>query len=156
MTAKNISLDRYKQRFFGDFLELPGLTEVAVNRPGELYTKINGVWKQHAVPLSYEDCYNFARCLAKHHGDNIEDIKPGCQPRWNLANGAVIVPRPVSAIRCLSPSVSYRRYKSRISHTSMRTGNRNRRGKTETHDEELIALYNTKIFSVYGEMRRVR
>ncbi|WP_239512154.1 hypothetical protein, partial [Klebsiella pneumoniae] len=25
MTAKNISLDRYKQRFFGDFLELPGL-----------------------------------------------------------------------------------------------------------------------------------
>ncbi|EPG4037540.1 hypothetical protein MEW69_004649, partial [Klebsiella pneumoniae] len=23
MTAKNISLDRYKQRFFGDFLELP-------------------------------------------------------------------------------------------------------------------------------------
>lgn len=39
MTAKNISLDRYKQRFFGDFLELPGLTEIAVNRPGELYTK---------------------------------------------------------------------------------------------------------------------
>lgn len=77
MTAKNISLDRYKQRFFGDFLELPGLTEIAVNRPGELYTKINGVWEQHAVPLSYEDCYNFARCLAKHHGDNIEDIKPG-------------------------------------------------------------------------------
>lgn len=32
MTAKNISLDRYKQRFFGDFLELPGLTEIAVNR----------------------------------------------------------------------------------------------------------------------------
>ncbi|MXN05251.1 hypothetical protein GR686_23995 [Klebsiella pneumoniae] len=28
MTAKNISLDRYKQRFFGDFLELPGLTEI--------------------------------------------------------------------------------------------------------------------------------
>jgi len=77
MTAKNISLDRYKQRFFGDFLELPGLTEIAVNRPGELYTKINGVWEQHAVPLNYEDCYNFARCLAKHHGDNIEDIKPG-------------------------------------------------------------------------------
>ncbi len=73
MTAKNISLDRYKQRFFGDFLELPGLTEIAVNRPGELYTKINGMWEQHAVPLSYEDCYNFARCLAKHHGDNIEE-----------------------------------------------------------------------------------
>jgi len=29
---KNISLYRYKQRFFGDFLELPGLTEIAVNR----------------------------------------------------------------------------------------------------------------------------
>lgn len=30
MTAKNISLDRYKQRFFGDFLALTGLTEIAV------------------------------------------------------------------------------------------------------------------------------
>ncbi len=49
MTAKNISLDRYKQRFFGDFLELPGLTEIAVNRPGELWTKIDGVWGQHTV-----------------------------------------------------------------------------------------------------------
>ena len=74
---KNLSLDRYKQRFFGDFLALTGLTEIAVNRPGELFTKINGVWEQHTVPLDYEGCYNFARCLAKHHGDNIEDIKPG-------------------------------------------------------------------------------
>ncbi len=121
MTAKNISLDRYKQRFFGDFLELPGLTEIAVNRPGELYTKINGVWEQHAVPLSWEDCYNFARCLAKHHGDNIEDIKPGLSATLESGERCqVIVPRPVSAIRCLSPSVSHRRYKSRISHTSMR------------------------------------
>ncbi|MGC6643319.1 P-type DNA transfer ATPase VirB11, partial [Escherichia coli] len=66
MTAKNISLDRYKQRFFGDFLELPGLTEIAVNRPGELWTKIDGVWGQHTVDLKFDDCYNFARCLAKH------------------------------------------------------------------------------------------
>ncbi|MRD90933.1 P-type DNA transfer ATPase VirB11, partial [Klebsiella pneumoniae] len=58
MTAKNISLDRYKQRFFGDFLELPGLTEIAVNRPGELWTKIDGVWGQHTVDLKFDDCYN--------------------------------------------------------------------------------------------------
>lgn len=88
MTAKNISLDRYKQRFFGDFLELPGLTEIAVNRPGELYTKINGVWEQHAVPLSYEDCYNFARCWQSTTATISKILSRGCQPRWNLANGA--------------------------------------------------------------------
>lgn len=75
--TKNISLDRYKQRFFGEFLNIPGLTEIAVNRPDQLFTKINGEWKQHPVNLTYEESYNFARCLAKHHGDNIEDIKPG-------------------------------------------------------------------------------
>ena len=43
MGVSNISLDQHKQRMFGDFLHLDGLTEIAVNRPGELFTKIRGV-----------------------------------------------------------------------------------------------------------------
>ncbi|HCC8195022.1 TPA: Flp pilus assembly complex ATPase component TadA, partial [Klebsiella pneumoniae] len=154
MTAKNISLDRYKQRFFGDFLELPGLTEIAVNRPGELYTKINGVWEQHAVPLSYEDCYNFARCLAKHHGDNIEDIKPGLSATLESGERCqVIVPpaceRDTVSITIRKPS------KVQIPHQSyIDAGFYNRvtgEEKTETHDEELIALYNTKNIPLFME-----
>jgi type IV secretion system protein VirB11 len=60
MTAKNISSTAINSVSLATFWRASGLTEIAVNRPGELYTKINGVWEQHAVPLSYEDCYNFA------------------------------------------------------------------------------------------------
>ena len=40
MNAENLSLDFMKNRLFGDFLAQDGLTEIAVNRPGELHTKI--------------------------------------------------------------------------------------------------------------------
>lgn len=77
-----------------------------------------------------------------------------CQPRWNLANGAVLLfLRPVSAIRCLSPSVSPRRYKSRT-RGYIDAGFYNRvtnDEKTETHDEELIALYNARNIPLFME-----
>ena len=154
MTAKNISLDRYKQRFFGDFLELPGLTEVAVNRPGELYTKINGVWEQHAVPLSYEDCYNFARCLAKHHGDNIEDIKPGLSATLESGERCQVIVPPACERDTVSVTIR-KPSKVQIPHQSyIDAGFYNRvtgEEKTETHDEELIALYNTKNIPLFME-----
>ncbi|MEE7118503.1 P-type DNA transfer ATPase VirB11 [Escherichia coli O25:H10] len=154
MTAKNISLDRYKQRFFGDFLELPSLTEIAVNRPSELYTKINGVWEQHAVPLSYEDCYNFARCLAKHHGDNIEDIKPGLSATLESGERCqVIVPpaceRDTVSVTIRKPSkiqIPHQRYIDAGFYNRVTNDE-----KTETHDEELIALYNARNISLFME-----
>ncbi|MSE29842.1 P-type DNA transfer ATPase VirB11, partial [Escherichia coli] len=154
MTAKNISLDRYKQRFFGDFLELPGLTEIAVNRPGELYTKINGMWEQHAVPLSYEDCYNFARCLAKHHGDNIEDIKPGLSATLESGERCQVIVPPACERDTVSVTIR-KPSKIQIPHQGyIDAGFYNRvtnDEKTETHDEELIALYNARNIPLFME-----
>jgi type IV secretion system protein VirB11 len=50
MNAENLSLDFMKNRLFGDFLAQDGLTEIAVNRPGELHTKIRGKWQKQASP----------------------------------------------------------------------------------------------------------
>ena len=154
MTAKNISLDRYKQRFFGDFLELPGLTEIAVNRPGELYTKINGMWEQHAVPLSYEDCYNFARCLAKHHGDNLEDIKPGLSATLESGERCQVIVPPACERDTVSVTIR-KPSKIQIPHQGyIDAGFYNRvtnDEKTETHDEELIALYNARNIPLFME-----
>ncbi|MFU0781276.1 MAG: hypothetical protein ACFWT4_24400 [Citrobacter braakii] len=42
MNTENLSLEFMKNRLFGDFLAQEGLTEIAINRPGELHTKIRG------------------------------------------------------------------------------------------------------------------
>ena len=49
------SLNYTTRRLFGEFLDLEGLTEIAVNRPGELFTKIRGQWERHEVPLTLDD-----------------------------------------------------------------------------------------------------
>lgn len=142
--AKNISLERYKQRFFGDFLNIPGLTEIAVNRPDELFTKINGIWQQHSINFTFEEAYNFARCLAKHHSDNIEDIKPGLSATLESGERCqVIVPpaceRDTVSITIRKPS------KVQISHQSyIDAGFYNRvQGKEqgESHDTLLTKIY---------------
>lgn len=154
MTATNISLDRYKQRFFGEFLELPGLTEIAVNRPDELFTKIDGVWTQHAVSLSYDDCYNFARCLAKHHNDNIEDIKPGLSATLESGERCQLVVPPACERGTVSVTIR-KPSRVQIPHQSyIDAGFYNRvtgSEQTETHDAELIELYNTKNIPLFME-----
>ncbi|EJJ4131363.1 TPA: P-type DNA transfer ATPase VirB11 [Escherichia coli] len=154
MTAKNISLDRYKQRFFGDFLELPGLTEIAVNRPGELWTKIDGVWGQHTVDLKFDDCYNFARCLAKHHNDNIEDIKPGLSATLESGERCQVVVPPACERDTISITIR-KPSKIQIPHQAyIDSGFYNRVTgieKASTHNEELIELYNSKNIPLFME-----
>ncbi len=151
---KNISLDRYRERLFGDFLPLPGLTEIAVNRPGELFTKIDHVWAQHAVSLDYDDCYDFARCLAKHHGDNIEDIKPGLSATLESGERCQIIVPP--ACERGTVSITLRKPASvQIPHQAyIRDGFYNRVAgleTTRTGDTELTGLFNSGQFSRFFE-----
>ena len=61
---------------FGEFLDLPGLTEIAVNREKQLFTKIGGVWEKYDVPISFGQCQTFATALANFQGDHIDDTSP--------------------------------------------------------------------------------
>lgn len=82
---------------------------MAVNRPSELFTKIDGIWEQHTVPLVYEGCYNFARCLAKYHGDNgdnIEDIKPGLSATLESGERYQVIVLPACERNTLSVTLS--------------------------------------------------
>lgn len=76
MPISNISLNQHKKSMFGDYLSLDGLTEIAVNRPDELFTKTFGVWERHDVPLSLGRCQTFATALANYQGDHIDDTSP--------------------------------------------------------------------------------
>ncbi|GAB7217198.1 hypothetical protein OS42_38110 [Dickeya oryzae] len=76
MNAENLSLDFMKHQLFGNYLRLDGLTEVAINRPGEIHTKINGKWQRHESPVTLRQCHAFANALASWHDDNIDDTSP--------------------------------------------------------------------------------
>jgi type IV secretion system protein VirB11 len=76
LSIKNLSLNHFKNKLFGDFLALEGLTEIAVNRPDEVFTKINGQWQKHRHAISLAQCLQFSTALANYNKDHVEDIRP--------------------------------------------------------------------------------
>ncbi len=71
------SLDYLRKTIFAPFLdECKGLTELAVNRPDELFTKEQGKWIRHEVKLSVDDCLAFLNSLANLNMDYIGKEKP--------------------------------------------------------------------------------
>ncbi|MBP2845821.1 P-type DNA transfer ATPase VirB11 [Dickeya oryzae] len=92
----NISLNQYRNNLFGDFLSLDGLTEVAVNRPGEVWTKVRGLWQKHGHPITFDKCEAFSTALAKHHGDHIEDLKPGLSAMLETGERVQVVMPPAT------------------------------------------------------------
>ncbi len=47
--------------------EVDGLTEIAVNRPDELFVKVSGKWQQHELKMDFKDCMSFAGAISDYH-----------------------------------------------------------------------------------------
>ncbi|KGT87020.1 ATPase [Erwinia typographi] len=143
--VSNISLDRLQKRLFGDFLALDSLTEIAVNRPGELFTKIRGQWEKHTVPITLGDCSIFATALANFQKDHIDDTSPVLSATLESGERCQVVMPPASergtvSITIRKPSLI------QIPHQSYIDGGFYDRvmgkEKTSNHDDELLRLYN--------------
>lgn len=77
MAITNKSLNYYKGLVFNKYLDTAGLTEIAVNRPGEVWTEVNGAWSRHIDDLVTLDfCRRFATTLASFKKDEISAVKP--------------------------------------------------------------------------------
>ena len=73
----NRSLDFYKTGMFGKYLGTSGLTEMAVNRPGGVWLKIDGVWSYaEDSKITYMQCERFCNTLATYNSDHISETKP--------------------------------------------------------------------------------
>ena len=77
MTITNISLHEFAQKIFQPFLDEEGVTEIAINKPGEIWQEKYGVWQKH----SNEDIDNkllksFATALASFNETIIDDLNP--------------------------------------------------------------------------------
>ncbi|MFS8293749.1 P-type DNA transfer ATPase VirB11 [Enterobacter hormaechei] len=145
MSAENLSLHFMKNQLFGEFLPLAGLTEIAINRPGEIHTKINGRWQKHDSPVTLRQCRAFAKALASWNEDNIDDTSPILSA--TLGSGErvqTIIPpaceRNTVSITLRNPSFEQKTHQSWID-----AGFYNRiagKERNESKDDELIRCYN--------------
>ncbi|CNM04175.1 P-type DNA transfer ATPase VirB11 [Yersinia pseudotuberculosis] len=145
---KNKSLDTFKNKLFGDFLALDGLTEIAVNRPNQLFTKVNGVWQKHTHAISLDQCMQFSTALANYNKDHVEDIKPILSATLESGERCQIVMPP--ACQGDTVSITIRKpSKLQIPHQSyIDSGFYSRVMGSETadnHDTELLRLYSENI-----------
>lgn len=145
MNAENLSLDFMKNQLFGEFLPLAGLTEIAINRPGEIHTKIYGQWEKHDSPITLRQCHAFAKALASWNEDNIDDTSPILSA--TLGSGErvqTIIPpaceRNTVSITLRNPSFEQKTHQSWID-----AGFYNRiagKERNEGKDDELTRCYN--------------
>ncbi|MFJ5315728.1 P-type DNA transfer ATPase VirB11 [Pectobacterium versatile] len=145
MNAENLSLDFMKNQLFGEFLPLAGLTEIAINRPGEIHTKINGRWQKHDSPVTLRQCHTFAKALASWNEDNIDDTSPILSA--TLGSGErvqTIIPpaceRNTVSITLRNPSFEQKTHQSWIdAGFYKRIAGKER---NDSKDDELIRCYN--------------
>lgn len=59
------------------WMDDPEITEVCVNRPGEVFCERQGRWEQHAVPeLTFEHLKSLGTATAKFTNNDVSDVKP--------------------------------------------------------------------------------
>lgn len=73
----NISLNEFAQRIFQPFLEQEGVTEIAINRPNEIWYEKYGIWKKHENEhIDNKLLKSFAVALASFNETTIDDRNP--------------------------------------------------------------------------------
>lgn len=77
-----------------DFLSNPNFTEVAINRPKELWTEDSDGWKMHSLPsLSYSSCKQIANLFANFNSLEINAANPICSGVMpDGQRGQVVIP----------------------------------------------------------------
>lgn len=94
------------QEFFGEYLNgIKGLTEVAVNRPDEVFLKIRGKWECRKKALSYDDCETFAAALADFNQDSLSVTKPVLSATLPTGERVQVVLPPVTRQGCISITI---------------------------------------------------
>lgn len=89
------------------YLDTEGVTEVAINRPGEIWTEKGSIWQKHDAPsLNYHSCLEVASTLATGISDDDNELKniicPVILPDGQ--RGQIVMP-PVSERGCISMTI---------------------------------------------------
>ncbi len=64
-------------RVLRPFLERPGVTELCINRPGEVFLETSGGWCREALPAAdFEWCRRFAKLVAHYTRQRVDEVAP--------------------------------------------------------------------------------
>lgn len=144
--AQNVALQFLQDKLLGQWLNHPDLTEVAINRPGEIHTKIAGQWEIHPSDVSLSQCEAFSKSLAVWNDDNIDDTNPILSATLETGERCQIIVPEACERNTISITVRKPTF-IQLSHQSyIDNGFYNRVTgieKTLSKDEELKELYNS-------------
>ncbi|EQA8930744.1 P-type DNA transfer ATPase VirB11 [Klebsiella pneumoniae] len=135
------------QEFFGEYLNgIEGLTEIAVNRPDEVFLKIKGKWHQKKKPLSYSDCETFAAALADYNQDSLSNIKLVLSATLPTGERVQVVLPPITRKGCISitirkPSDVFISHDDFVAQGFYERLNTQETAKTRPETQKLIDLY---------------
>lgn len=146
MAGTNVALEYMCDEILGKYLDTDGLTEIAINRPGELHTKINGEWSMHESSVTYEQCEAFASALAVWQDDNIDETSPILSATLPTGQRCQVIFPPACERGTIAITVRIPDYYQRTHQSYIDAGFYNRvtgKEKKETKDDELAAIYNS-------------
>ncbi|AYN25690.1 P-type DNA transfer ATPase VirB11 (plasmid) [Buttiauxella sp. 3AFRM03] len=154
MEKTNIALEYMRDEILGTHLDTEGLTEIAINRPGELHTKINGVWSMHECSVTYEQCEAFASALAVWQDDNIDETSPILSATLPSGQRCQVVFPPACERGTISVTIRIPDYFQRTHQSYIEAGFYNRvtgKEKKETKDDELAKIYHSGNIPLFME-----
>ena len=143
---RDISI-RQKLKPFNQFLQMEGVTEIAVNRPGQLYYEREGVWNQVSLPsLTYDALIELGITAAKYSGDNVNFSKTEPIVSVTLPDGerAQFIQPPACSPELVSLTIRKPSLKIISVDDFYRSGFFNHMRKAEEQnpkDEELLEIY---------------
>ncbi|EHG7259549.1 P-type DNA transfer ATPase VirB11 [Salmonella enterica] len=144
MEKTNVALEYMRDEILGDYLDIDGLTEIAINRPGEIHTKINGSWSMHENHVTYEQCEAFASALAVWSDDNIDEISPILSATLPSGQRCQVIFPPACERGTIAITIRIPDYYQRTHQSYIDSGFYNRVTgveKKETKDDELAKIY---------------
>ena len=156
VSISNKSLDFYKNQVFQSFLDIEGLTEIAVNRPGEIWTEINGDWTFHNNDgVTFDFCKRFSQTLASFRGDEIGDTKPLLSATLESGERVQVVFPPACERNTISitirkPStrqITHKEYVANGFYDYVQSGKKHR-----TYDDELLDLFRARNIAAFMEL----
>lgn len=93
-------------RPFLDDVDAQGITEVCVNRPGEVWTECNAGWVRHDVPsLSFQHCFQLAKLIASYNGTAIREDQPILSAKLPTKERVQIVMPPACTEKTISITI---------------------------------------------------
>lgn len=136
---------------FREYLDtIPGLTEIAINKPDEAWLKIYGKWESRDIDFSYEQGVTFANALSDfQNGSSVTEDNPLLSATLPTGERVHAVMTPVTekgivAINIRRPSdvfIPHEKFVSDGFYTKLDVG------ITETKDTDLVSIYKSNDFS---------